>query len=85
MATAVVPQAQPASVPEDLHRSPRRWLAIPQLVLFLKILTHDVLRKYLNNIRKYAGGFTEPSYGVDEDGNDISDASIEAQENMKLL
>jgi len=54
-------------------------------VLCLKILTHDVLRKYLDNIRKYAGGFTEPSYGVDEDGNDISDASIEAQENMKLL
>ncbi|KFY06875.1 hypothetical protein V492_07650 [Pseudogymnoascus sp. VKM F-4246] len=41
--------------------------------------------KYLDNIRKGLGGFTDESYEVDEEGNGTSGGRIDIQERMKIL
>ncbi|KFY80824.1 hypothetical protein V499_00338 [Pseudogymnoascus sp. VKM F-103] len=41
--------------------------------------------KYLDNIRKGQGGFTDESYEIDEDGNSTSGGRIDIQEQMKIL
>lgn len=50
-----------------------------------KILILPAFRKYLDNIRKSLGGFTDESYEIDEDGNSTSGGRIDTQERMKIL
>jgi hypothetical protein len=53
--------------------------------LSLEVLTLSAARKYLDNIRKVQGGFTDESYEIDEDGNSTSGGRIAIQEQMKIL
>jgi hypothetical protein len=65
-----------------------RWLVtcVAWLLVFsLEMLTLSAFRKYLDNIRKGQGGFTDESYEIDEDGNSTSGGRIHSQEQMKIL
>lgn len=87
MATAMASQ-MPTSVLPPSNSSEGRWLVTYVawlLDLRLEMLTLSAFRKYLDNIRKGLGGFTDESYEIDEDGNSTSGGRIDIQERMKIL
>lgn len=87
MATAMASHISP-SVPPPSSHSEGRWLvtcAAWHLGFSSEMLILSPSRKYLDNIRKGLGGFTDESYEVDEDGNSTSGGRIDTQERMKIL